>query len=258
MEEQQIHSAPTSAPKDLLSTIPSKQAFWIGFVAAILCLGTLGFIILGSQLMRGGSFNLGTGAKAAPIVVDQGNDDSEPAPTGAVPAVSDEDHILGDKNAPVTIIEYSDFECPFCGQFHPTMQQVMKEYPTQVRWIFRHFPLSFHPNAQPSANASECAAEQGKFWEFADQMFANQKGLNDEFYKKVAGDLKLNMNQFNTCLTSGKYKDKVATQAQEGGAAGVSGTPGSFVIGKDGSAVPIRGALPFESVKAAIDAALAK
>jgi len=255
MEDHQTHS---SAPKDLLSSIPSKQAFWIGFVAAILCLGTLGFIILGSQMLGGGSFDLGAKAKAAPIVDNANLNDGSDAPTGAVPAVSKDDHIRGDENAPVTIIEYSDFECPFCSQFHPTMLEVMKNYDGKVKWIFRHFPLSFHPSAQPAANASECAAEQGKFWEFADQLFANQDSLGDEFYKKVAGDLKLNMNQFNTCLTSGKYKDKVATQAQDGASAGVSGTPGSFVIGKNGSATPIRGALPYESIKSAIDAALAQ
>lgn len=256
MEDHQTHSSSTS--KDLLSSIPSKQAFWIGFVSAILCLGTLGFIILGSQMLRGGSFQLGSGAKAVPIVDDANLDDAGTVPTGAVPAVTKDDHVRGDENAPVTIIEYSDFECPFCGQFHPTVEQIMKDYPGKVRWVFRHFPLSFHPNAQPSANASECAAEQGKFWEFADQMFANQDSLGDEFYKKVAGDLKLNMNQFNTCLTSQKFKDKVAQVAQDGASAGVSGTPGSFVIGKNGSATPIRGALPYESVKAAVDAALAQ
>lgn len=86
-------------------------------------------------------------------------------------AVSDEDHILGAKNATITIVEYSDLECPFCRRFHPTMQQVLKEYDGKVRWVYRHFPLTqIHPSAQAMALASECAAEQGKFWEMIDEI----------------------------------------------------------------------------------------
>ena len=92
-----------------------------------------------------------------------------------IPAVSDQDHILGNLNAPVKLIEYSDLQCPFCGRFHPTMQRVVKEYGDQVAWVYRHFPLeSIHPNARPLANASECAANLGgndSFWKFVDAVF---------------------------------------------------------------------------------------
>lgn len=258
--EQSSHPHATHHAKNLFDALPSKQAFWLGFIAAILSIGTLGFIILGSCVLRG---ECGANALAfkneqadtAPVIKAAAADIAPAAATG-VPVVSDADHIRGDQNAPVTIIEYSDFECPYCERFHPTMQQVMTNYDGKVRWIFRHFPLSFHPNAEPAALAAECAAEQGKFWEYGDALFANRASLGDELYTKLATDLGLNAGQFKECFDSDKYLDKIRTQAQEGAAAGVSGTPGSFVIDQDGNAIPIKGALPYESVAAAIDSAL--
>jgi len=89
----------------------------------------------------------------------------QPQPVGApVPGLRDSDHVTGNKKAKVVMIEYSDYQCPFCGRFHPTLKQIMKDFPNQVAWVFRHYPLSFHPNAEPAANAAECASEQGKFW----------------------------------------------------------------------------------------------
>ncbi len=248
--------------KNFFDALPSKQAFWLGFVTAILALGTLGFILLGSCVLGGDC------AVDAFAVAD--NDDSDttapaaaaavaavptPTPTG-VPTVTEADHIRGDKNAPVTIIEYSDFECPYCERFHPTMLQVMDEYKGQVRWVLRHFPLSFHPNANEAALASECAAEQGKFWEMGDKLFENRTALGDELYATLASDLGLNTADFDDCMANEEYADKIEAQAQAGAAAGVSGTPGSFVIDKDGNAIPIKGALPFSSVAAAIDSVL--
>ena len=91
---------------------------------------------------------------------------------------ADDDPVMGDPDAPITIIEFSDFQCPFCEKFHPTSQQVLQEYGDDVRWVYRHFPLdSIHPRARPSAMASECADEQGKFWEFANTLFANQSRI---------------------------------------------------------------------------------
>lgn len=240
---------------DLLS---GKNAFWLGFVTAILVLGTLGFIILGSSVLKGTTFAADKNNGGA-YVVNDGQDDQagaaavpEPQPT-AVPVVSDDDHIRGNKNAEITIIEYSDFECPFCGNFHPTLQQAMDNYGDKIRWVYRHFPLSFHPQAQPAANAAECAAEQGKFWEFADGLFANQTTLGDDFYKKLATDVGLNVSKWQDCYSSQKYNTKIETQAQDGANAGVTGTPGSFIVDKNGNAIPIKGALPYSSVSAAID-----
>lgn len=245
---------PTNKPQSLFDLLNGKNAFWLGFVSAILVLGTLGFIILGSSMIKGNSFAQGANDNTYAID-DTGTDPSNaiaPQPT-SVPVVTEDDQIRGNKNAEVTIIEYSDFECPYCGNFHPTLQQVMDNYGDKVRWVYRHFPLSFHPQALPAANASECAAEQGKFWEFADAMYANQDKLSDDFYKQVVTQNGLNVAKWQDCYTNKKYDSKVQSQAQSGASAGVNGTPGSFIIDKDGNAIPIKGALPYSSVSAAID-----
>ena len=154
-------------------------------------------------------------------------------------------------------MEFSDFQCPFCRQFHPTVQQAFNEYGDKVRWVYRHFPLTqIHPNAQPAAEASECVGEQKGsegFWQFADAMFAQQERLGADFYREQAGQIGVNLTQFDTCVATRKYKDKVEAQMQEGMKLGVNGTPGSFV-----NAVPVRGALPYENLKAIIDVELAR
>ena len=243
---------PSNKQQSFFDLLDGKSAFWLGFVSAILVLGTLGFIILGSSIMKGASF--AQGAKSDTYAVNDTivPEDTTAQPT-AVPVVTEDDHIRGNTDAEVTIIEYSDFECPYCSNFHPTLEQVMDNYGDKVRWVFRHFPLSFHPQALPAANASECAAEQGKFWEFADAMFANQDKLSDDFYKQLATQNGLNLSKWQDCYTSKKYDSKIQTQTQTGASAGVNGTPGSFIVDKDGNAIPIKGALPYSSVSAAID-----
>jgi protein-disulfide isomerase len=248
-------------PNSFFDSLPSKTSFWVGFITAILVLGTLGFIILGNCVLKG-SCSLGlanngdvpTDTNTDLVVADDG---TVPTPE-AVPVVNDSDHVRGDKNAPITVIEYSDFECPFCSRFHPTMQQVMTDYNGKVRWILRHYPLSFHPEALPAANAAECAAEQNKFWEYADKLFENQESLSSDYYKQLATELGLNVSQWQTCYDNSKYSDKIESQYQGGVAAGVTGTPGSFIIDQDGNAIPIKGALPYSSVSSAIDQLLAK
>jgi len=249
-------------PNSFFDSLPSKTSFWVGFITAILVLGTLGFILLGNCVLKG-SCSLGLSANSGDVAADTNtdlvvaDDGTEPTPE-AVPIVSDDDHVRGDKNAPITVIEYSDFECPFCGSFHPTMQQVMTDYNGKVRWVLRHYPLSFHPEALPAANAAECASEQNKFWEYADKLFENQESLSGDFYKQLATELGLNVSQWQTCFENSKYSDKIEAQYQGGVSAGVTGTPGSFIIDQDGNAIPIKGALPYSSVSSAIDQLLAK
>lgn len=183
------------------------------------------------------------------------------APSGAAPAaptvklsVTEEDHIRGNIAAPVTIIEFSDFQCPYCARFHPTVKQILEDYPDKVRWVYKHFPLdSIHPQARPSAEASECAAEQGKFWEFADGLLENQSRLSASFYEELAGELGLNSGQFEECVSSRKYKDRVQADSKEGEKAGVRGTPGGFVNGKE-----LGGAVPYSYLKAAVEEALSE
>lgn len=243
--------------KSFLESLPPKTAFVGGMITAVLALGTVGFVVLGSCMLSGscGASSAAPAAYAAPTGGDVAAPDEQ---VGPLAAVTDEDHIRGDKNAPVTLITYSDFECPFCERFTPTVDQVMAEYKGKVRLVYRHFPLSFHPQAEPAAEASECAAEQNKFWEFHDKMFANQASLSATYYPQVAKELGLNVTKFNDCLSSDRMLAKVRAQYQGGATAGVNGTPGSFVVSKNGTVTPIRGALPFESVKPMIDAALAE
>jgi protein-disulfide isomerase len=246
--------------KNILDSLPSRQAFWLGFITAILSLCTLGFILLGSMMLNGSSFNFAAveaadedGGAAAVAVAD-----TEPTTVTGVPVVDEDDYIRGNVDAPITIIEYSDFECPFCQRFHPTVQQVLDEYGDQVRWVYRHFPLSFHANAESAALAAECAGEQGNdfFWEVGDLLFENMDSLGESTYQEIAAEVGLNVSDWQTCYDEERYISKIRTQAQEGGAAGVTGTPGSFIVDADGNAIPLKGALPYSSVSAAIDSLL--
>lgn len=173
------------------------------------------------------------------------------------------DHLLGNPNAPVKIVEYSDIECPYCKRFHPTMKQVMEEYGKtgKVAWVYRHFPLQIHPKATPEAYATECAAEQGgneMFWDYLDNIIAAPatEPTDMSVMTQVATKLGLNITKFNACLSSGKYVDRVKADIADGLAAGVSGTPYSVVISRSGKKYPISGAFPYETVKETIELAL--
>lgn len=164
-----------------------------------------------------------------------------------LPEVSDEDYIRGDADAPITIVEYSDFECPFCQRHHPTMQQVLDAYEGDVNWVYRHFPLSFHPMAQKAAEAAECAGEMGgndKFWEYADLLF--EKGPDNTKLGDLAAEIGLNKTEFQTCVDSGKHAAKIAAQMSGGQTAGVSGTPGNIIVNNEtGETRVVSGARPF-------------
>lgn len=139
----------------------------------------------------------------------------------------------GPAAAPVTIVEFSDFECPYCGALFPTLKQVEKNYPETVRIVYRQFPLAnLHPHALKAAEASLCANEQKKFWEFHDSMFGNQTELSIPDLKQRAVDLKLDTQAFNQCLDSGKHAAAVQSDIQEGARNGVTGTPALFVNGR--------------------------
>lgn len=176
-----------------------------------------------------------------------------------LPEVSDQDHIRGDKNAKLTLIEYSDLECPFCQRIHPTLNQMLDEYKGKVKWVYRHFPLDqIHPKARPAAEASECVAELGgedAFWKFTDAIFENQQtALSD--LAGTAAKIGIDKTSFKKCLDSGKYKDKVEKQNQGGLRAGVTGTPGNFLLDGKGNVYIIPGAVPYSTLKQVIEKAL--
>ncbi len=178
-----------------------------------------------------------------------------PAPSGEPVEVSiDDDAIKGDIDAPVTIIEFSDYECPFCARFYSqTLSQIEENYidTGKVRLVYRDFPLSFHQNAQKAAEAAECAGEQDAYYDMHDKLFENQGSLSVSNYKTWAGELGLDQEEFDNCLDSGEMASEVQKDFSDGQQYGVTGTPGFFVNG-----VKISGAQPYSVFEAAIEAAL--
>lgn len=189
---------------------------------------------------------------------------STPTQAGPVDVSADDDPFLGDENAKVTMIEFIDFECPFCKRYwEQTHPKVVEEYVKKglVKFVVRDFPLDFHrPAAVKEAIAAECAREQGGneiYFKYHDEIFtrtpSNGPGMPEGDYAQAAQKLGLDVSKFNSCLTSEKYKDEVLKDFEDGTKAGVGGTPTIFING-----TPIVGAQPFESFKAAIDAELSK
>jgi protein-disulfide isomerase len=159
----------------------------------------------------------------------------------------------GPADAKVTIVEFSDFQCPFCSRGREIVEEVMAAYPGKARLFFRHYPLPGHTQAPKAAEASMCANEQGKFWEYHDVLFKNQQQLMPEDLKKHAATLSLDAAKFAECLDQGKHTKYVADDMEAGGKAGVTGTPAFFVNG-----IMLNGAVPVEEFKKVIDAELAK
>ena len=172
-----------------------------------------------------------------------------------------DDPVKGNSNAPVTIIEFSDFQCPYCGRhFKTTFPDIEKDYikTGKVRYVFRDFPLEFHQYAPKAAEAADCAGEQGKYWDMHDMLFENQNALMVDKLKQYATEIGLDSDTFNTCIDSGKYAEEIRKDMEDGRRAGVNGTP-TFFIGKsqDNSkeinGKKIAGALPYHSFKQIID-----
>ena len=219
-------------------------------------------VILGLLLVISiftGGFGSGKSAPSAAAQPTQPRAPSVPSPTGSavdMAALIDDDAVKGDENAPVTMVEFSDYECPFCGRhFQQTYPQIVKDYVEtgKVKLIFRDFPLSFHPQAQKAAEAAECAGEQGKYWDMHDKLFKDGVSGGVISFKQYAKDLGLDTAKFNDCLDSGKMTSEVAKDMQDGQAAGISGTPGFIINGQ-----LVSGAQPFSVFQQIIEAELAK
>ncbi len=159
----------------------------------------------------------------------------------------------GNSDAPITIVDYSEFQCPFCARSRTTVKEISKLYEGKVRFVFKHFPLEFHPDAIPAAAASYAANKQGKFWEYHDALFANQKNLSEKLYLKIAADLNLDMKKFDKDRKSDQAEKDIRQDMADGASIGVRGTPFFLVNG-----VPLSGAQPVEAFKAMIDKHLAK
>lgn len=165
---------------------------------------------------------------------------------------ADDDPVRGAKDAKVTIIQFADFQCPYCGKAFETVQRVLADYDGKVKMVFRDFPLGFHDRAVPAAVAVNCAEEQGKYWEMYDQVMPNQRALSDEDLTAVAGRLNLDLGKWNACRQDPARVAEVEKDQADGAAVGVTGTPAFFING-----IMISGAQPYEQFKAIIDRELA-
>ncbi|HPA25201.1 MAG TPA: DsbA family protein [bacterium] len=222
-----------------------KTNFFIGLVLGVAIISTIGFVGLGitkkdstkntaTNSENSGQQVAGEQAEAKEPVVDL--------------KITDSDHVWGDKNAPVKIFEFSDFQCPYCAKHHETLKKIVEDYDGQVAWVFKQFPIQSHPLGMPGALASECANEQGKFWEMSDMIFSNQSTLTAESFASFAKDLGLDTEKFNTCVKDAKYTERITADYNLGIDSGVQGTPSNFINNK---LVP--GALPYENIKSVID-----
>lgn len=177
--------------------------------------------------------------------------------TVSVSPVTEEDHIIGSPDAPIMLIEYSDFQCPYCTMLYPTLKRIVEEGNGRIAWVHRHLPLeSIHPQARPAALASECIAEQlGEegFWKFADAVYPNQDKMSPAYYTQLAAEFGADSVQFASCVSSEKYADIVDEQAFEAQQNGASGTPFTVIVG-NGLQVPVSGALPHAQFSAVIKA----
>ena len=212
-----------------------------------------------------------------PTVITQQVPTTTQAAAVGMADVNGSDHILGNPDAPIKIVEYSDTSCPYCKVFYPIMQQVMNTYgPTgKVAWIYRSFPLDkpdadgnvLHPNSGHEAQALECAASIGgndAFWKFTNRLYditpsvtgTSPNGLDQKQLPVIAKYAGLDPVSFNDCLSSGQFKDKVEKEYLDGINAGVSGTPYSVLITTSGTRIPLAGAETYETMKTAIDALL--
>lgn len=165
----------------------------------------------------------------------------------------DDDPAQGNPNAPIKLIEFSEFQCPFCKRARPTIEKVLSTYKDQIYYVFRDFPLSFHKEAKNASLAANCAHEQGKYWEFNHELWENQQALSTEKYTEIAKKIALNLDKYNQCYTSRKFDKEIDKDQNDGIDVGVSGTPAYFINGKF-----LSGAQPFESFREIIDEELAK
>jgi len=161
--------------------------------------------------------------------------------------------VKGSPNAPVTIVEFSDFQCPFCSRAVPTLKQIESEYPDKVRVAFKNQPLPFHQHARLAAQAAMAANEQGKFWEYHDKLFANQQALDRSSLERYAQEVGLDMGRFRSALDSNKFEAQISADAAEGSRLGASGTPTFYINGRQ-----LVGAQPYASFKQIIDEELSK
>src|SRR3954465_2477320 len=219
-----------------------------GTVVVLIAVVAGGFYALGGLAKKGGSHD-------PSAVAEKGDSKGPAAPADGIERyrVPVEGAMRGSPNAKVTIVAFSDFQCPFCSRVIPTLDKIMKEYPGQVRMYFRHNPLPFHPDAPLAAEAALAAQDQGKFWEMHDKLFTNQQNIKRPDLEKYAGELGLDMGKFKSALDSSAHKSRIDADLALARQIGVQGTPNFFLNGR-----PIQGAVPYDDFKKVIDDEIAR
>lgn len=192
---------------------------------------------------------------SAPSAAGQGQNPPPPPARGEVTPVSESDHVRGNPNAKIAWIEYSDYECPFCGRIHPDLVQLLEEYPDDILWVYRHFPLeSIHPNARTLSYGAECAAElagEEAFWAYTDAAYEQQASSPDPV--ELGVEVGVSRAAMQECIDSGRYEDRVNADLVTGQEAGVTGTPGNVVLNTEtGEFQLIPGALPYAQLEAVV------
>ena len=239
-----------------IKNLSPKASFIIGLLVSLFIMFTVGFfIMLGITLNKSDN----NSEKNNQANNQEQKNNQEKQNKVSIKKITKEDHVKGNFDAPITIVEFSDTECPFCKKFHNTMQQIVNKYSDQVRWVYKHAPLdNLHSKARKESIATECAWDQGgneSFWKYTDKLFeitpSNNK-LDLEELPKIAEQIGLDVNEFNKCLDSNKFAEKVQNHLLESADAGLQGTPHS-VINFDGKNIPLSGAYSFNELKQIID-----
>jgi len=263
---------PNDTSKENSENIVMKKSTFnkilMGIIAAIVVSAFLGGYLIGAKTVEPEKIFIRDAKELTnPNIPSQSP--IQPQGNSVVGVSLDDDPVKGNPNAPITIVEFSDFQCPFCKRFHvTTFPLIEKNYinSDKVKFVYRDFPIkSTHPNAFPSALASECADDQGKFWEYHDKVFVNQNNWQDldvstsvNAFKQYAIELGLNMAEFNQCLESSKYSNEVNKDLQDGTIYGVTGTPGFFIGNGNIGYVKVTGAQPYSVFEQVIEEQLAK
>ncbi len=266
--EEQNESAPAESPAPQPAVIetsnpvsaevasPYRPLIAAMLISALLISGSmLGASIYLAEKIDGVRTQLGDigGAPIAPRPPG-GEEEAPQKKVDVSKVVTPSDPTRGPKDATVTIIEFSDYECPFCGRFYEeSLPALLKEYGNKVRFVWKDFPLPMHGNAPKASEAAHCAGEQGKYWEYHDVLFQNQRALSIDSLKEYAQRLNLDTGDFESCLSSGKFGKKIKDDMNVARGLGVNGTPTFFVNGER-----VVGAQPVEEFRRRIDAILAE
>jgi protein-disulfide isomerase len=254
--------------KSVFDVIPSKTSFFAGVIAGLMAFSTLGFgaMLAGkvdfSKLGLSGSS--GWGAKPSVNANADANTNAPANVLDKMPAITDKDHVRGDlSKAKLVLVEYSDYECPFCKTFQLTIKKVAASYGSDVAWVYRHFPLSFHQNAQKEAEAAECVASLGNndaFWKFTDAIYerttSNGTGFALDKLGPLAKEVGVDQAKFQSCLDKGTFAKKIQDDEAGGSSAGIDGTPGTIAVTREGKSQIITGAQSEAKIREVIDSLL--